>query len=176
VEAENRFVVSRLDGRSNQQVVIDHVKDAEPGAVFTYDDLAVELGKDVDRTFDRDAVRQTVANANERLLREYKRCLDNVRGVGYVVAHARDHERLADDRNRRARRQMRKGLARLQNVRMDEMTAAERERHTAQMVINSAVFQAVDSLQRKQDHTNRLLARLTGRVDQVEAKQQTTPA
>ena len=48
------FVISRRDGRSHQQVVIDLVKTADPQAVFTYATIGAALAEGMDRITEKD--------------------------------------------------------------------------------------------------------------------------
>lgn len=115
------FEITRTDGRSNQQVVIDYVAGKSPGDVFTFEELQEELARRSEREYDRAAVCAAVNQANRRLLREFQRCLHNVRGRGYRLAPAKEHIVLAAGDRRRAHRSQLKGLEKLRNVRWDEM-------------------------------------------------------
>ena len=145
-----KFEISRADGRSNAQVIIDMTGNAAPGEVFTYEALGAELSKDTKTTYDRNKVRQIVAAAYPRLLKEKARALHNVRGVGYRIAPAKFHVTLANDRQSRANKQMERGLQTLQHVRWDEMDANQRTAHEGQLLIMGAMAQAISALERRQ--------------------------
>jgi hypothetical protein len=163
------FRVERLDGRSNQRVVIDLVAGADPGTTFGYDQLAAALGDGTTRDFDRRAVQEIVRAANLRLLREHQRCLRSVPNVGYRLAFARDHMELAGDRNRRGRRQYKRAVETLENVRMDEMTEQERAIHLAQQAINAELYHAIRRVSRRVAERDDVIARLVKDVDQLKA-------
>lgn len=165
-----RFTAGREDGKSNQQVVIELVCEAAPGTQFTFGRLADALAAGTSRTFDRRDVQQVVRLANHRLLREHRRCLRSVRGVGYAVAHANDHRELAGARNRRGTRQFKWALETLENVRLDEMTEEQRKIHLAQLEINSRLMEQQRRILRRQTQQDRVIASLTSRVEQIEAR------
>lgn len=129
------FEITRTDGRSNQQVLIDTVKNEEPGRLFTYDELKQALGFD-----SRVRVQRTVIAAQHRLLKEFCRTLDNVRGEGYRIAKASEHTRIASSRKRRAENQLRRGLHVLRNVRWEEMDADARAAHEGTLMVSEALY------------------------------------
>lgn len=162
------FAVSRKSGKSNQQVIVEHVHLAEPGTVFTFGQLAAELGRETDRTFDRTAIQQVVRVANHRLLREHQRCLRSVRGVGYTIAFASDHMELAQARERKSRRQIKWAIETIANARQDELTENER----AQNAMLMHLYQQQQATARRMSRIDNLVGKLTHRVEQVEGKQQ----
>lgn len=162
------FEISRTDGRSNQQVVIDHVHAREPGTLFPYDELAEELGKGSERVFDRDAIRNAVTNANRRLLREYQRVLANVRNVGYRLAPASEHSSLALVRRRRADRELVIGLQLLRNVRWDELDPQARQAHAGILVVTEAIYANQRALERRQNEQEHAIRELIARVDRLD--------
>lgn len=158
----------RTDGRSNQEVVVDLVYGGEPGVVYTYGDLTAALETGTDRKFDRAAVQAVVRLAKLRLLREHRRTLTVVANVGYRLAHAREHRGIATDQTRRGQRQMRRALHTMENARIEEMTAAERELHIAQCSINHQLYEEQRRILSRQNRTETIIARLTSRVEQLE--------
>lgn len=163
------FRPTRADGRSNQQVIIDHVLDKAPGTTFTYEefkDLLSDCGIKVTRKF----IQQVVILARNRLLHEQKRDLICVRNVGYQVAFARDHKAIAGGRTKKANRQLKKALTTLENVRLEEMTEQERTTHLAQQQVNYTLYHEQRRMMKKAQRHDELIARLCFRVDQLEAK------
>lgn len=122
-----RFRIGRLDGRSNAQVIIDCVKNVQPGTVVPYEDLCSALGAGARRSYTQQDVCQIVRRANIRLLKEHKRELYNVTGVGFGVAHANQHNQLALVRRSKADRQLERGLLTLKQARFDEMDENSRK-------------------------------------------------
>jgi len=143
------FATSRTDGRTDSEVLIDLVREAQPETIFTFDELGEALSKGTSKTFDKQAVQAVVSRSVLRLAKETQRALYNIRGVGYRVAAASEHSRLANHRKRRSDRQLTKGLAILQNVRWDEMDQNQRNAHQAQLMILQAVVTNQISLNRR---------------------------
>ena len=163
------FARRRTTGLSNQEVVAEHCRRHPPGTTFTYEALAAVLSEGTDREFSRSDVQQVVRLAKMRLLRDHKRTLANVPRVGYQLAHARDHRGLAGAHTKRGQRQFKRALVTLENARLDEMTAAERELHLAQCGINQALYLEQQRILSKQARHDQLIARLAARVEQLEA-------
>src|SRR5262245_9608124 len=122
-----RIIISRPDGRSNQQVLIDFVHAAEPGMIFTYDQLMAHLTEGGTHSFTRQEVQQVARVAGTRLLREHQRALLNLTNVGYKLAHANEHTKLAIVRRRRGDSQFKRGYALLKEVRWDELEPNSRK-------------------------------------------------
>ncbi len=170
MSAQVTITKRRTDGRSNQQVIADHVSRHEPGRVFTYDELACVLADGTDREFTKEDVQHVVWLSKPQMLAKYKRTLTNVSKVGYRLAHAREHTGIADGHTKKGSRQMRRALATMEHARTDEMTQVEREIHNAQLTINNHLYYTVQRIQSRQDHHGDIIARLAAKVDQLEAK------
>lgn len=167
---EALFVSSRVDGKSNQQVILDMVGNSPPGTLFTYEQISQELEIGTNTVFERMSVQQCVRLANRRLRHEKKRMLRNVKNVGYTLAHARDHRELSSSCDRKAFRQMRTSMDILENVRQDEMTEQERLAHNAQLAVNAEVYSNLRRHTRRQDYHASIIAQLTTRLDQLEER------
>lgn len=135
---DKRFAISRQDGRSNAQVLIDYVKAGEAGRVFSYEELQAELSAGTDREFSVGDVQGVVVEAGRRLLSEHCIALDNIRNTGYRIAPAADHSRLALTRTRKADLQIKRGMSLLKNVRWDEMDANARTAHEGMLLVMSS--------------------------------------
>jgi len=157
-----KFMVTRADGRSNAQVVLDLVKGKPAGAVFTYEDIAVALSVGASRTYKPTEVSVIVSAAYPRLLKEQARALHNVRGVGYRLAPAAYHVVLANGRQSRADRQMLRGMQTLQNVRWDEMDSNQRLAHEGQLMITSALVRQMRALDKRQSAVEDAIRRARG--------------
>lgn len=162
--------ITRASGKSNQEVVIGLVKDADPGTLFLYEELRAALAEGTETEYDRAAVQQAVRAANDGLLTEFKRCLRVVANVGYRLAYAREHVELANAHTRRGERQLRRALHRLRNVRTEEMTEPERQRHNDQVVVNEAMYAYMQSQKRQAQRHADLIASLSSRVEQLESR------
>lgn len=133
------FQITRADGRSNGQVLIDYVSDGEAGQVYEYGELCNVLSEGTDRVFGVNDVRQVVATTQPRMLKEHQRTLHNVRRVGYRLALAKDHTMLAMARRHRADTQVKKGLQLLRHVRWDEMDENTRRAHQGHLMLAEAL-------------------------------------
>jgi hypothetical protein len=162
----SQFKITRTDGRSNQQVVIDLVCGAEPDTLFPYAALEAALERGSETTFDRRAIQACVRAANRRLLHEHRRILEPVANAGYRLARGPDHTRLGNARQRKADRQLKWAVDTLANARTEEMTSEERNLHTAHLIVAVQVQQATRDLRRH----DRLIARLTHDQDQLRAQ------
>lgn len=146
---QNRFRNTRACGRSDSQVIIDLVRNANPGKIFTFDELTTVLAEGSERPWDLDGIRAATSRATFRLSRETQRALISVRGVGYKVAQASEHTMVANDRKRKADRQLSRGLAVLQNVRWEEMDENQRNAHQGQLMMLSAIVSQQKSFERR---------------------------
>lgn len=135
------FAIARMDGRSNQQVLIDHVKNGKPGDMFSFDELAAALSAGSDRIFGVQEVRGVVAMAATRLLKEQARTLVNIRGFGYRLAPGSDHAMLAKGRRDKAAVQIVKAKSLLEHVRWDEMDPNQRLAHEGTLMLVSALYE-----------------------------------
>lgn len=152
------FEVRRLDGRSDAQVVIDLVKDREPGEIVTYEELSVALAASSQRTdYGRPEASRAVRSAAVRLLRDHLKALHPVPMVGYRIAKAHEHVVLANGRKRRANVQMLRGLQTLQHVRWDEMSSAQREAHMGTLNLVAALYQQQRMLEARQTRVEHLV-------------------
>lgn len=145
----DRFKITRKDGRSNAQVLLDYVKDKDAGTVFTYDEIAAELSAKSGRTYTEKDVQQSVQKLYPRLLKEQARALHNVRNVGYRIAPAGFHVALAVDRKSKADRQLLRGVQTLEHVRWEEMTPNQRTAHEGQLMIIGALYQQSRAVEKR---------------------------
>jgi hypothetical protein len=158
------FEITREDGRSNADVVLDLVRDAEPGRLYGYAELGEALGMaDVRR------IQGAVRTALPRLLREQQRALSVITGVGYRLSHASEHSRLALVRERKSQRQLKGAMQLLVNTRLDELTPAQRTLHEAHLTVTAAIGQQVSYLSRKQKTQDAAINALLTRVEKLEA-------
>jgi len=135
------FEISRSDGRSNQQVVIDVVTQRKPGDVVSYDELIDALAEDSSTKYTVQSVQAAVRAAQSRLLQEAQRAVHNVRGVGYRVAPAAEHHKLAIHRKRKADVQLKRGVEVLRHVNWSELDDNARRAHEGQLMIMSALYE-----------------------------------
>lgn len=133
------FETSRRDGRSDAQVILDMVQGEEPERVFTYHEIIEALQQNTNRTFNVETARSAVYRSAHRLLKEQARALQNVHNVGYRLAPACDHQKIALVRKQRADVQLKQGLHMLEHVRWDEMDEGARAAHQGTLMIVAAL-------------------------------------
>jgi hypothetical protein len=164
------FAPSRPDGRSDRQIVFDLAESAEPDTAFTYDRLVAALSEGLAAEVDRSRVYRAVADGNRTLLRERKRYLNNVPGLGYRVIHTSEAVAVALDKKGRAEAFLQRGLAVLKNARLDELDPAQRTLHEGQLLIMAGLYEATRQSERRHSRSEALIAELTRRVDKIESK------
>lgn len=152
--------ITRSDGRSNGQVLLDLVAGKEPGTVFLYNDLIDILSVGTGKCYTRSDVQRIVTRTCPRMLKEQARALHNVINVGYRVAEASRHLTLAHDRKSRADKQLLRGVQVLEHVRWDEMDANQRMAHQGQLLITNALYQSMKSLERRQAKVERAIKQI----------------
>ncbi len=145
----SRFTITRPDGRSNAQVILDLVRDKRPGTIFAYEEIARALEEGCERRYDRAAVQAIVVATQARMLREQERTLINLRDEGYRLSHANDHGRLALDRKERADQQIARGVLLLEKVKTDEMDPQAREAHEAVVVILGGMYRQQAAMEKR---------------------------
>lgn len=144
-----QFESKRQDGRSNAQVVIDHVKSGAPGTLYEYAALVDALNVGSEREHGIEDVRQAVAACIPRLLQEHQRRLHNVRTLGYRLAPASEHMSIARRDKRRADVQLKRGLHTLRNVRWEELDENTRRAHEGHLMITEAIYANQASLDQR---------------------------
>ena len=147
----SKFKITREDGRSNAQVLIDMVKDKPAGEVFTYRQIQDALAEGCNHDYDIRDIQGLAVKVYPRLLKEQARALHNIRNVGYRIAPAAYHVTLASDRASKADKQLLRGVQTLQNVRWDEMDQNQRMAHEGQLLIAGALYSQMKALERRQN-------------------------
>ena len=137
--------------RPQWQTVYEHLSGMGIGDVVKHDELAGLLP---------DAAVGSIASAFRRAVREceaeLKRTFVNVRGVGYRVAHATEHEALARGHHRRAKRQLKTAKRKATSADRSLLTREERTR--------------IDAVELNLARQIEMTARLEARVDRVESE------
>lgn len=164
------FKTSRLDGRSDSQVVIDLCKDASAETLLSYQALGDALQTGTDTPISRQRVQQAVARANRRLLADHQRFLRVVRNVGYRLVRADEHLPIALDSKSRANRYLRRGKSLLENVRIEELTATQRKLHEGQLLVMSALIENMRESDRRHAKQEAVIGDLLKRVESLEGK------
>lgn len=104
------------------RVVYDHLTSLDVGAVVTYEELSGLLGRDFL------AARGPFHKANQALLGSHKRGMVNVKNEGYRVVTAAEHEDVARNQHRFAKRRLRKSKHWLANTDRSELAPEAVER------------------------------------------------
>lgn len=162
------FVASRIDGRSDRQVIFDLVQDASPETLFLYDALKTVLENGTARRITRNIIGNAVRQAARNLLREKSRTLRVVANQGYRVVPATEHMELALARKDRAEVMIHRGIEILQGTRLDELDEPHRSLHQGQLLIMSGFYQALRSTRKRQDKQDLVIKSLTERVERLE--------
>lgn len=158
------FEITRIDGRSNAQVIIDLTKDAEPGRIFTYPELASALESGADKKYSVSAIRGAVVGAMPRLLKESQRALYSVRRVGYRLAAANEHGPLAVIRKRKADTQLKWGLRILKHVRWDELDPNTRTAHQGQLMVLEGLYRQQHAFDNRLKDVEKAIASITNKT------------
>lgn len=122
------------------------------GDVLTYEDIELLL------ECDTDTARSAVYRAQTELERHHKRTVENVRGVGYRVAHPKDHERLGRDKTRSAKRALHRAGSKYRSADRSMLTNEERARIDALELSNSRMQSMVSDIDARTRQTEQLLA------------------
>jgi hypothetical protein len=163
----NKFRISRADGRSDAEVVMDVVAANQPGSVIPYEELQQALSFGSSRYFDRTAVSGAINRSVAMIAKRLNRVVRCVRGVGYKVAEAGEHQAVAHMRKSRADTQMRRGLLALEYVDWSAMDENSRKAHEGTLLLLSSMMHAQRSLERRQDQADALIRKLICRKDEA---------
>lgn len=112
-----------ISTRSRWSMIFAEVKDYKVDDILTYEKIT-----EICEVDDVDSVRTDVYRAIKELEIECKRTMENVRGVGYRVVRANEHERLVRKDIRSIKRKSRRAHSRTVNVRRNELSAEERRK------------------------------------------------
>jgi hypothetical protein len=155
-----KFKITREDGRSNARVLLDHFAKGEAGQTYEYAELLALLSEGVDHVYKRADLQRIVVGLQPALLREQQRAIHNVRLVGYRLAPAREHQRLALERKRKSDTQMARGFQILRDVRWDELGEQERKAHEGTLLLVSEMMGQMHALERRQSAVEQAIRRL----------------
>lgn len=164
----NNFNVTRIDGRSDSEVICGLVSSLRPGEIIPYDVLSLALSAGASRQFDRADVCSAMARSRLSIAKRLKRVMRCVRGVGYRVAEAHEHQIVAHERKGKADRQMLMGLQALQHVDWDAMDENHRRAHEGMHLILSAIVNNQRSLERRQKSIESLVNDLVRRQNKAD--------
>ena len=162
------FLPTRDNGRSDREVVYELIQEAAPETTYTYDELASVLQDGVDEPITRRRAYRAAQSANRMLLRENRRALRTIPGVGVRVMRADEHLPVAIERKERAEHQYKRGLELLRNTRMDELDPTQRKLHEGQLLILSGIYQVVRETSRRVARQDDAIKDIRHRLEQLE--------
>ncbi len=159
-----QFQITRADGRSNATVIIDLVKDAQPGTVFPYADMITALNVGAGRAYTKSDVCQTVRIANIRLLKQHRRELYCLSGEGFKVAHASQHNQMALARRTKADKQIERGMLTIRQARFEEMDENSRKIAEGTLLIMAGIHQQLQYVAATTERHDRIIEELLRRT------------
>jgi hypothetical protein len=157
------FKPKRPDGRAEWKVVFDIVKDAEPGRIIIYAELAAALESD-----SRDRIHRAVRRCNRELWRIRNRSLGNLRGVGYRLLLPTEHEDQALEFQGSARRKVSSAVSIMKAVDLAMMSNSERDRALRVSALLVAMARSVDWHAERLSRHDDLIRELADRVERLE--------
>jgi hypothetical protein len=155
----SKFKITRQSGLSNAEVLIDLVRNKQPGDLLSYDDLSAALSAGTDREYGTRDVQSVVTGSEHKLAVTLSRALMNVPGEGYRIAPACEHQRIAGRKKERASKLLKRGITVLRNVRWDEMDTNQRQAHEGQLMISSAIASAMEGIEHRLARVESALAK-----------------
>jgi len=158
----SRFVITRTSGKSDAEVLAERISYAKPGDLLSYDELAEKLSEGADRSYKRQEVQSSVTRAERKIATELSRALVNVRGQGYRVALASEHQTIAGRKKDRAEVMLKRGLTILQHVDWDAMDENARRAHEGQLMVVGALHSAMLGLDRRMQRIEKALSERNG--------------
>lgn len=159
----SRFAITRTSGKSDAEVLAERISRANPGDLLSYSELAGELGEGSGRAYERADVQASVARAERKIATELSRALVNVRGQGYRIALASEHQMIAGRKKDRAETMLKRGLTIMQNVDWAAMDENSRKAHEGQLMVIGAVHAAMVGLDRRMQRIEKTLSERNGK-------------
>jgi hypothetical protein len=168
--ARTAFEITRADGRSNAQVLLDHVKEGDPGRVYFYEELIDALSRGGPQQSVQ-SVQRIVRAALKRLLHEQQRTLKCVINTGYQLAFASEHLVLSGDRTKRGMTQWQHARLLLEEVRWGEMDTNARKAHQGMLLIMQGFWGQLEGHEKRIRRIERALADVRGgKSDAIDIK------
>ena len=109
--------------RAQWRVIYDRLSDMKVGEVIKYDEIVGLLPEAAEGSW-RGAFNRAVKEMEAAMSRSF----DNVRGVGYRMVAANEHERLARRHHKRAKRQLVRSVSKAHSADRSQLTRDERAR------------------------------------------------
>lgn len=147
------------NGVAQWRTVYEHLATMSVGDVITHEQLAGLLPEAAESS-----LRSAFYRAVKELEDENSRTFASVRGVGYRMAEAREHEGLAQDHHRRSRRQLGRAKRKLISADRSRLTPDEKARFTALEVHVSQQQEMLRRLSAKQTAMQEVQVKTSGDV------------
>lgn len=141
-----KFEISRDNGKSDAEVLVEFAAKREPGELITYAEFAEALGEGAERAYSLREVQSAVCRTERKLATEKQRALINVRGQGYRIALAGEHQMIAGRKKDRAGVLLKRGLTVLHHVDWASMDDNTRKAHEGQMMVVGALCNAMSGI------------------------------
>ena len=164
------FTASRLDGRSDRQVIYDAIHLAPPETLYSDDQLRAILGEGLKATLTISVGRiyGAVASANKPLLQKQRRYLQRMKGYGYRLVRSDEHLPIAIGKKGIAENYLRRGLEILKNTRLDELEEPQRSLHAGQLMVMAGIYQVVRYSERRHAEQEQAIEDLRTRIASLE--------
>ena len=160
------FRATRDDGRADWRVIFDRVADLAPGDQVTHEELLKELD-----TKDRNRLYRAVGRANRELWKTRHRSLGSVKGLGYRMLRAEEHEHQANNYQRQSRRRMSQAVAVIDATDLDLLDAGQREWISKVQGGMHLLARAMDDHARRISKHDDLISKLSRRVEELENRE-----
>lgn len=147
------------NGVAQWRTIYEHLVTLSVSDVITHEQLAGLIPEAAESS-----IRQAFYRAVKELEDENSRTFASVRGVGYRMAEAREHEGLAQNHHRRSRRQLGRAKRKLVSADRSRLTADEKARFTALEVHVSQQQEMLRRLSAKQTAMQQVQVKTSGDV------------
>jgi hypothetical protein len=146
------------------RIIYDLVRDLEPGDTISHDRLSEALGGVPDRHVIYHAMRRAIQELREN----DQRSMGSIRGGGYRMLLATEHESQAMRYRDQSGRKMRDGLSVLRATRLGDLDEPARTRAVAATVVLEGLVQRIEGITERQAATEEVLASVIQRVEKLE--------
>jgi hypothetical protein len=148
------------------QAVYDHAAGLNPGDMIGWDRLTAILGYDPSVP---GASRSPILTASKHLLENHDRTLISVRGKGYRVTKAEEHEGIARGNQRSARRKIRNAVSVTTHVDRNQLTTAQQQSLDTLAHVLAQQNSMLKRHDQKLEHHDQQITQQDARFDVLEA-------
>jgi hypothetical protein len=133
-------MVSVREDQLTHEIIIDAVRQRRPGDSFTHGEFRSMTGLPMERLY------YVISKANKTLLADDQVLLKNEYGLGYSIAYASDHVKLARKDAASGTRKFCKAQAKLHHTRLPDLTSEQRVDHDALAMALNAVQKTIQEV------------------------------